>query len=93
MDDFCNNCCHFSIFEFIDEDIDCSPLSRRLERSSSSSQHSALARPITLNFSDDEEIESSVEVNYCTTPKSQYRNYNGETISSKNTIELPDSSR
>ena len=89
MDDFCNICCYLSIFEFIDEDIDCSPLSRRFERSSSSSQHSALARPITLNFSDDEEIESSVEVN----PASQYRNYNGETISSKNTIELPDSSR
>jgi len=90
--DLTTNTNHLS-FSSDDEDIDCSPLSRRFERSSSSSQHSALARPITLNFSDDEEIESSVEVNYCTTPASQYRNYNGETISSKNTIELPDSSR
>ena len=40
---------------FLDEDIDCSTMNRNFDRSTSSSQYSGLARPITLNFSDEDD--------------------------------------
>ena len=68
-------------------------MSRNLERSSSTSQHSVLARPITLNFSDDEyEIESNGEEKCSTTFESKQENSTDIKMSTNN-IDSPDSSR
>ena len=73
--------------------MNCSTMSRNLERSSSTSQHSVLARPITLNFSDDEyEIESNREEKCSTTFGSQRENGSSNKMSTNN-IDSPDSSR
>ena len=44
-----------SLIDILDEDIDCSTMNRNFDRSTSSSQYSGLARPITLNFSDEDD--------------------------------------
>ena len=51
-------------FYVTDEDFDCRSLSMKgSDKSTPSSQHSTLARPITLNFSDDE-LENEEEYNH-----------------------------
>ena len=44
-----------TLIDILDEDIDCSTMNRNFDRSTSSSQYSGLARPITLNFSDEDD--------------------------------------
>ena len=78
---------------FVDEDMDCSTMSRNFERSTSSSQHSALARPITLNFSDDDELEGNVDDKYVSTAESHLNNCNRDECLTKNSVDVPDSSR
>ena len=83
-----NNHCKMLIFK--DEDIDCSTMDRNFERSSSSSKHSVLARPITLNFSDeDDEFDSNNEDVCSSTIESQQDG----SIRISSDEDAPDSSR
>ena len=77
------------MFIFKDEDIDCSTMDRNFERSSSSSKHSVLARPITLNFSDDDEFDSNNE-DVCT---STIESQQDGSIRISTDDDAPDSSR